>query len=353
LAACWKAPTSSGSTGRPKIVKATAPALFDPAHPVAPFFPATAVQLVTAPLWHSAAFTYAFRGLITGHRLMLSEAFDELGFLRAVADHRVNWVLLSPSMIHRLVRVPTTVRGGFDLSSLTSVVHMGAPCAHADKRALIAWLGPHRVIEVYAGSESNGLTMISGTEWLRRPRSVGRGIAGTEIRIVRDDGSTAASGEAGQVWMRRGQRASYSYLGAESRRTADGWDTLGDIGRLDEAGYLTILDRANDLVVFDDHTVYPPAVEHALMQHPLVRDAVVYGADDAAGRQVLAAVVDIGDADVDPEAIQRFAAARLGPDDRPAQITLTRTPIRNQAGKVRRSSFRHNGNNRRGTAAVA
>lgn len=332
----WKAPTSSGSTGRPKIVTSTAPALLDPDRPVAPFLPRRAVQLVTAPLWHSAAFTYAFRGLLTGHRLVLTGGFDEHRFAELVSRHRITWTLLSPSMIRRLVRLT----GRPSLDSLESVLHMGAPCAPADKRALIDLLGPSRVVEVYAGSESNGLTMITGTEWLAKPGSVGKPIGGTQIAIRRADGSAAAPHEVGQVWMHRGNLPAYRYLGAATRRTGDGWDTLGDLGMLDEDGYLTIVERADDVIVSDGVTVYPSRVEHALAAHPAVRDAVVYPARTGPGRTRVAAVVEVADDGVDAAAVLAYAGRRLTPAELPSLIDITRHPLRNEAGKVRRSTFR-------------
>lgn len=327
---CWKAPTTSGSTGRPKIVKAAAPAVTDPSHQVAPFLPREAVHLVTSPLWHSAAFTYAFRGLMTGHRLVLADSFDEHRFCELVDRHGVTWALLSPNMIHRLLRVAD--RTG--VTSLETVLHMGARCAPADKRALIDWLGPDRVTEVYAGSESNGLTMITGSEWLQRPGSVGKPLGDTELRIERADGSEASHGEVGHIWMRRGDRPAYSYIGARSRRTADGWDTLGDLGSVDADGYLTVVERADDVIVLAGHTIYPSRVEHALEAHPAVRSAVVFADGDR-----IAAVAESDDG-ASTDEIREFASARLTPAEVPSRIQLTRTPVRNDAGKVRRSTFR-------------
>ncbi len=345
---CWKAPMSSGSTGRPKIVKAAAPALLDPASAVAPFLPTRAVQLVTGPLWHSASFTYAFRGLLTGHRLILAARFEAHRFCDLVDRHAVTWALLSPDMIHRLVRVPDRS----EVTSLRTVLHLGARCSVADKRALIDWLGPDRVTEIYAGAESNGLTMITGRQWLGRPGSVGTPLGDTEIRILRGDGSMAATGEVGQIWMRRGQQPAYSYVGAPSHRTDDGWDSLADLGFLDEDGYLTILERACDVIVRDGVALYPSQVEHVLQAHPSVRAAVVF-----ADGPELAAVLEVGVAagaagtqvprvdniEVDDEtaaSVRRFAAAHLTGVELPSQILLTRSPVRNEAGKARRSALR-------------
>lgn len=327
----WKAPTSSGSTGRPKIVLAAAPALIDPDRQVAPFLPHQAIQLVAAPLWHSAQFTYAFRGLLTGHRLVLTDTFDESRFCALVDRHQVTWTLLSPNAIHLLMRLrPTSA-----VASLESLLHLGAPCAPADKLALIDWLGADRVIEVYAGSESNGLTMITGSEWLQRPGSVGKPIGGTEIRISRADATPVAVGRIGHIWMRRGTEPTYRYLGGQSRRTHDGWDSLGDLGFLDADGYLTVIERASDVIDVAGTPVYPTRVEHVLTQHPAVREAVVTG-DGASG---ITATVDVGAAEIDPSALIEFSRARLSAAEVPTVIDIRRSRLRNQAGKVRRCAF--------------
>ncbi|GAA1463867.1 AMP-binding protein [Williamsia maris] len=338
-ASCWKASTSSGSTGRPKVIRSTAPARFDPDADVAPFLPARAVQLICGPLWHSATFTYAFRGLMTDHRLVLADDFDEHTFTDIVARHRITWALLSPSMIHRLMRLPEADLAAADTSSIRSVLHMGSPCPEGDKRALIDWLGPQRVHEVYAGSESNGLTMIDGADWLAHPGSVGRPIGGTEVSVRADDGSAVAPGVIGQIWMRRAGGARYTYVGHRSARTRDGWDTLGDMGVVDDDGFLTVIDRRSDTIRCGDRTVYPARMEQAIVAHPAIRDAVVYAVRDDTGAQTVSAVLDIADSDVDPGEMEHFTLGHLAAVCRPGRVHVARRPLRNAAGKVRRSSF--------------
>lgn len=336
-ASCWKAPATSGSTGRPKIVRAAAGALLDPSRPVASFLPRAATQIVAGPLWHSAVFTYAFRGMLTGHRLVILDRFDPERWLDAVDRHHGTWGLLVPAMMARLLRLPAEVRGPERLASIQSVLHMGAPCAPTLKRAFLDWLGPDRVDEVYAGSESNGLTRITGTEWLERPGSVGRPIGGTEIRIRAADGADVAVGRSGLVWMRRGDTAAYSYLGAPSRRDDEGWDTLGDIGHLDRDGYLFLHDRADDLINRGGDKIAPATVEAVLEGHTAVEEAVVFGvADDDLG-QVVHAVVRL----TDPAASASVMAhAREGLGTRaPVALHVVAEPLRNDAGKVRRSAL--------------
>ncbi|WP_375383876.1 AMP-binding protein [uncultured Microbacterium sp.] len=334
-AASWKAPTSSGSTGNPKVVRSTAPALLDPTRPVADFLPLRATQLVSGPMAHSATFTYAFRGLLTGHRLVILPRFDERAWLDGVQQHRVTWALVVPTMMHRLLRVPSAERGPDRVASVESLLHMGAPCAPDLKRAFLEWVGAERVVEVYAGSESNGLTMIRGDEWLVHPGSVGRPIGSTEVQIRSGSGQAQPVGSVGLVWMRRGERSSYEYVGADSRRDVAGWDTLGDLGRIDEDGYLYLVDREDDVINRGGEKIYPTEVERVLEAHPAVRSAVAFGVADEALGQKIGAVVDIGDATVDRDAVMAWAKARLGPRA-PASIELVTEPVRNDAGKTSR-----------------
>lgn len=338
IATSWKAPTTSGSTGRPKVVRAAAPASMDPTVPVAPFLPLRAVQLIAGPLTHSATFTYAFRGLLTGHRLVILPRFDERAWLAAVESHAVTWALLVPTMMHRLLRLPAGERDPSRIRSVETLLHMGAPCGIELKRDFLDWAGAERVVEVYAGSESHGLTMIRGDEWLRHPGSVGRPIGGTQVQIRSEDGDEVAVGAPGVVWMRRGESASYEYIGAASRRDAHGWDTLGDIGRVDDEGYVYLLDRQDDVINRGGEKVYPVEIERVLEQHPDVRSAVAFGvADDALGQRI-GAVADTAGASVSEAELIVWARERLGMRA-PAAIRLVDGPVRDDAGKTSRRSW--------------
>jgi bile acid-coenzyme A ligase len=325
-ASSWKAPTSSGSTGRPKVVLAAAPSL-----------------LVAGPLTHSATFTYAFRGLLTGHELVLLPRFDERRVLRAIASHRVTWALLVPTMMHRLLRLPDEERAAADLSSLETVLHLGAPCPPDLKRRFMSWVGAERVVEVYAGSESNGVLTIRGDEWLEHPGSVGRPGAGTSVAVRSPEGDDLPAGTVGQVWLRRAGGPTYRYLGGRSARTDDGWDTLGDLGRLDDDGWLHLVDRADDVVLRGGVNVHPTEVERVLEAHPAVRGAVAFGvADDDLGQRI-EAVVDVAGvgagAGVTPAELLAWARERLDPARRPAAVTLVDEPVRDDAGKTSRRAW--------------
>jgi bile acid-coenzyme A ligase len=334
----WKAPTSSGSTGRPKIIRAAAPALLDPTQPVAAFIPLEARQLVSGPMAHSATFTYAFRGLMTGHTLVILPRFDERRVLDAIREYSIDWLLLVPTMMHRIRRLPADVRDAADVSSVRTMIHLGAPCADDLKRFYLDWFGPERVIEVYAGTESSGITMIRGDEWLGHPGSVGRPTGGSQYRVERSDGSLCGAGEVGEIWMTRGAGATYTYLGAPDRRV-DGWDTLGDLGYLDADGYLFVLDRKDDLIITGGVNVYPAEVERALEAHPLVRSAVVYGVADSDLGQRVEAHVDVDHSDIDAEELIAWVRLHLDPEKRPRSIHLVHTPVRNDAGKTHRAAW--------------
>lgn len=342
VASSWKAPTSSGSTGRPKIVRAAADATVDPGGAVAPFVPRDAVQMVAGPLFHAAPFVYAMRGLMTGHELVVLPRFDAETALRTIERHRVTWTMLVPTMMHRVWRLGADVRERTDVSSLTGVLHMGARCAPWLKRAWIDWLGPERVVEVYAGTESQGLAMITGTEWLAHPGSVGRGVSGSEFRVVRVDGSTCAAGERGEIVMRRDGPPTYSYVGAVPS-VRDGWHTLGDAGQMDADGFLYVDDRLDDVIVTGGVKVHPADVESVIEEHPDVRSAVVVPRDDDELGQAVHAVVDIADASVTDGFVDELASwtrARLDPEKIPRTWDLTRTELRDDTGKTRRSAHR-------------
>ncbi len=339
--ASWKAPTSGGSTGRPKIILSGSPGLVDPGVPAVPFLPVEGRQLVPGPLFHNGPFTYSMRGLLTGQTLVVLPRFDAEAVLRSVEQERITWVLLVPTMMHRIWRLPEDVRQRYDLSSLRTVLHLGAPCPPWLKRAWLDWLGPDRVLEVYAGTEAQGISVIDGREWLARPGSVGRAALGSRFRVLGPDGRDVPVGETGEVFMMPagGPGSTYRYLGAEPR-AVDGWESLGDLGRLDEDGYLYLADRSPDVVLSGGANVYPAEVEAALDAHPAVRSSAVIGLPDADLGERVHAVVDVGEESVTAEELQAHVAALLVRYKVPRSVELVHEPLRGDDGKVRRSALR-------------
>ncbi|GAA2754558.1 AMP-binding protein [Amnibacterium kyonggiense] len=334
----WKAPTSSGSTGRPKLVLAAAPARVDPDRRVAPFLPMAATQLVVGPLAHAAPFTYAFRGLTTGHALVLLPRFDPGAVLDAIARHRITWVLLVPTMLHRILRLPPERVAAADLSSIEQVVHLGAPVDPALKRRWLTLLGPERLTEVYAGTESNGVLVIRGDEWLAHPGSVGRAADGTEVRVVDPAGRPVAPGVVGRVQLRRAGGPAYRYRGAPTPPPGT-WDSLGDDGRLDEDGWLFLADRGGDRIARAGTSLYPAEVERVLERHPAVRSALAVGVPDEDLERSVLAVVDVAGADQDGTALRAWANDRLDPAKRIDRIVVVHEPLRDDSGKARRRDW--------------
>ncbi len=339
VSAEWKAPTSGGSTGRPKLIVATTPGLFDPDSPAVPYLRPGDVQVVPGPLYHNGPFLYCFRGLLCGQTVVLMRRFDAAGFLQRVQEHGAGFAMVVPTMMQRIWRLPD--REGYDLSSLHTVLHLGAPCPAWLKRSWLDWLGPDRVLELYAGTEGTGLTLITGREWLERPGSVGRAALGSSVRVLRPDGTDCAPGEIGEVHLRPvdGPGSTYRYVGAPPARQVGGWETLGDLGSLDDDGYLYLADRSADLILCGGSNVYPAEVEAALDSHPAVRSSAVIGLpDDDLGERVHA-LVD-ATAAVTPEELRDWVAERLVRYKVPRTVELVSGPLRDDAGKVRRSALR-------------
>lgn len=327
----WRLATSSGSTGRPKLIRAAAPALVDPDRPFAAFVPHRARQLVAGPLHHAAPFTYAMRGLMTGHSLVVMARFDAARWVALVRRWQITWGMLVPTMMQRIIRLPDRP----PLPSLEAVLHLGARCPEWLKRAWIDWLGPARVTELYAGTESAGLAFITGEEWLAHPGSVGRPVGGTRFRVTRPDGTDCEPGETGEIWMRR-PWPTYSYVGAQPRER-DGWHSLGDAGWLDEDGYLYVADRLDDVIVTGGVNVHPADVEAVLDAHPRVRSSVVVGRPDEEYGERVHAVVD---GDVTADELAAWVAGRLDPERRPRSFQVVHRPLRDDTGKVRRRDWR-------------
>jgi bile acid-coenzyme A ligase len=281
------------------------------------------------------------RGLLSGQSLVVMERFDAERVLQLVERHRVTWMLLVPTMMQRIWRLPEDVRAAYDVSSLEMILHLGAPCPPWLKRAWIDWLGPDRVVELYAGTESQGVTVIDGRAWLQRPGSVGQPVLGSRFRILDEHDAQVPPGTVGEVYMMPadGPGTTYRYRGAEPR-SVEGWESLGDLGYLDEDGYLFLADRSADLILSGGANVYPAEVEAALDAHPAVRSSAVFGLpDDDLGERVHA-VVDVADHEVSPDALLAHVAERLVRYKVPRDIEVVHELLRDDSGKLRRSALR-------------
>ena len=271
--------------------------------------------------------------------------FDAEESLRLIEAERVQWVNFVPTMMHRIWALPEQVRHACDLSSLQVVFHMAAPMPPWLKEKWIEWLGPERIWELYGGTERQGACVITGTEWLAHKGSVGKIGETARLRIIGEDGNDVATGETGEIYFlpNDGAGTTYHYLGAAPKRRADGWESLGDIGRLDEDGYLYLGDRLADMILRGGANIYPAEVEAAVLAHPEVRSCVVVGLPDAEMGQRVHAILELdpaADAQKIADGIGDFLSDRLSRYKHPESFEAVSTQVRDDSGKVRRTLLR-------------
>lgn len=337
---CAMALTSGGSTGRPKLILDTNAAECDPeAEPNG--MRRGGVTLVPGPLYHAGPFMTCWQTLLSGGQVILLARFDAALSLELIERHRVEWVLFVPTMMQRIWRLPEAVRDRFDLSSLRRVMCTGAPSPPWLKRAWIEWLGPDRIYEAYGGSERIAGTQISGREWLERPGSVGRPTGDRKIAILGPDGTQQPIGEIGEVFMMPpgGQGSTYRYVGAEATANEAGWESLGDLGYVDADGFLYLVDRKTDMIVTGGANVYPAEVEAALDAHPAVRSSAVIGLPDDDLGQRVHAIYEAEEPLAEVELKEHLSKWLVGYKV-PRSYEQVREPLRDDAGKVRRSALR-------------
>jgi bile acid-coenzyme A ligase len=345
VARYWKAMTSGGSTGRPKVILDHQPAVTDPAVDQALGIAQGTALLNPGPLYHNAPFIVSHLALFAGGRTTGLVKFDAEETLRLIARDRVQFVNFVPTMMHRIWALPEAARNAYDLSSLRIVFHMAAPMPPWLKEKWIEWLGPERIYELYGGTERQGATIITGTEWLAHKGSVGKIGETARLRIIGEDGNDVASGETGEIYFlpNDGPGSTYHYLGAEPKRRADGWESLGDIGRLDADGYLYLGDRLADMILRGGANIYPAEVEAAVSAHPKVRSCVVVGLPDAEFGQRVHAIVELaehGDAHAVADGMGDFLADRLSRYKHPESFECVTVGVRDDSGKVRRTLLR-------------
>lgn len=341
VARYWKAMTSGGSTGRPKLIIDHMPGEWDPSEGGIAQNAAETI-LNPGPSCHNGPFLGTMLGLFSGGHVVEMAKFDSLRVLELIAKHRITWVFLVPTLMHRIARLSEQERSAHDVSSLRLVLHSAAPCPPWLKRFWIDWLGPERILEVYTGTERQALVTLTGQEWLSHPGSVGRVQAGAAIRILNEDGDDVAPGEVGEIYFRPdgGKNSTYHYLGAEARARGE-WESLGDLGRIDEQGYLHLSDRRLDLIIRGGINIYPAEVEAALDAHPAVASCAVIGLPDIDLGETVHAIVQVApDAAATDSELRTFLAGRLSHHKVPQTFEFVATPLRDEAGKVRRSALR-------------
>jgi long-chain acyl-CoA synthetase len=342
---------TSGTTGEPKGIRRPLPdgdvgelanraAVFGRAFDFRPF---EGPMLVSTGMFHGGSHAYYMGGLHVGHALVIMERFDAEATLATIERHRVRSGYMVPTQFHRLLQLPAAVRARYDVSSLHSIVHSAAPCPRAVKEQMMAWWGPV-IWETYGGVEG-AATIAKPAAWLEHPGTVGRAVRGVQLSILDDDGAELPVGQVGHVYVDNGVGFTYhddpDQTAAAFRGTRF---SLGDLGRLDEDGFLYLADRAKDMIITGGTNVYPAEVEAVLLDHPAVHEAAVIGLPDPDWGETVAAVVEpVAGREPGPELEVELAAhcrARLASFKVPRTWLFAEDLPRTEAGKLAKRALR-------------
>ncbi len=275
---------SSGTTGKPKGVKVQDPTDALGTRPLMLMmcemlfgFSGDFVYLNPAPLYHGAPLKICVTAQRAGGTVVIMPKFDAEEALALIERYGVTTSQWVPTMFTRMLRLPESIRNKYDVSSLTHALHAAAPCPVPVKKAMIDWWGPV-LHEYYSGTEGAGFTYVNSQDWLEHPGTVGRPLVGG-VHICDDEGNEVPVGEAGTVFFDAG--ANFRYHGdaakTQESRHAEGWTTFGDVGRVDEDGYLYLTDRKAFMIISGGVTIYPQEAENVLAFHPKVVDVAVFG----------------------------------------------------------------------------
>ncbi|HVR90187.1 MAG TPA: acyl-CoA synthetase [Novosphingobium sp.] len=337
---------SSGTTGRPKGVKIPLPEdpAIDAVNPLLQLSMAAygitpqGIYLSPAPLYHAAPLRWSMTMHRVGATVVVMEKFDPETALATIEQYKITDGQFVPTHFVRMLKLPQETRAKYDVSTLKCAIHAAAPCPVPVKRAMIEWWGPV-LYEYYAGTEGNGSTFITSTEWLEKPGSVGRALNAV-VRICDEQGDEVPRGTEGQVFFEGGNPFHYHN---DPAKTADatnqhGWTSLGDVGRLDEDGFLFLTDRKSFMIISGGVNIYPQEIENLLVTHPKVADAAVIGAPDAdMGEKVVAVVQPLDMASAGPalaEELMEYLKPQLSRVKMPRQIDFRAELPREATGKL-------------------
>ena len=337
---------SSGTTGRPKGVKR--PFAAKPIDELDPFIRALAgdmcgmdestIYLSPAPLYHAAPLRFNMAAIVLGGTSVIMESFDAEASLKLIEKHKVTHVQVVPTMFVRMLKLPDDARKRYDVSSLKSAIHAAAPCPVDVKAKMIEWWGPI-LIEYYAGSEGNGVTVCNAKQWLEHRGSVGRAVVG-KIKILDENDEEQPTGEIGTVYFADAPAFAYHNDPEKTKKAynAKGWSTLGDVGYLDKDGFLYLTDRKSYMIISGGVNIYPQETEDVLITHPAVADVAVFGVPNEEMGEEVKAVVQPHDMtrvgkDLENE-LMLFCRKHLSPIKCPRSIDFETDLPRTPTGKL-------------------
>jgi long-chain acyl-CoA synthetase len=299
--------------------------------------------LMCAPMYHSAPAGYVVQAALQDADLWIEPRFDAEAILRLIEAERISHLYMVPTMMRRLLQLAPDVRARYDLNSVRFSASTGAPCDGLTKQRMIEWWGPvfH---EAYAASELGYITHIDSHEALRKPGSAGRALAGATVKVLAEDGEALAPGRVGLIYARHSGVTDFTYThNPEARRRLerDGLWTLGDMGYLDEDGYLFIVDRSTDMVISGGVNIYPAEIEAVLLTMPGIADCAVFGVpDDDYGESLLAAVQTTEGASVSAESVQAWLRDHLANYKVPRRVVFHAHLPREETGKIFKRKLR-------------
>lgn len=293
--------------------------------------------LLPGPLYHSAPNSFGLRSGKIGDLLVMMERFDAEEFLRTVEREAIDTVFMVPTMFIRLLKLPEDVRARYDMSSLRHVIHAAAPCPADVKTKMIKWWGPV-IYEFYGGTESGPVSFANSEDALKKPGTVGKASPGAQIRILDEEGRLLPQGAVGEIYSTITSYPDFTYHNKESMRAEidrDGFITCGDVGYLDEEGYLFICDRRRDMVISGGVNIYPAEIEGVLHTMPGVSDCAVFGIPDPDFGEALMAVVEpVDGATLTPEAIRTYLSGALANYKVPKTVEVRKGLPREDSGKI-------------------
>lgn len=300
-------------------------------------------MMLVTPIYHALGGGVLMASMALGDPLIITDRWDPIRMLELIEQHGVAGVPMVPTQFIRLLKLDPEIRSRYDLSSLQWVLHTAAPCPAWAKHEMIEWFGPV-IVELYGSSEGVGPVIATSQEWLERPGTVGRATAVLELSILDDAGNDLPPGEIGTIHAKRVD-GTPSYHGDPEKSAAmvrpDGRFTVGDVGWLDEEGYLFLADRRVDLIIVGGTNIYPAEIEAVLTQHPDVADAAVFGLPHPDWGQQIQAVVQPADGvAVDVAELTAFARSRLAPFKVPASIDVDVDLPREASGKLKKHQLR-------------
>jgi fatty-acyl-CoA synthase/long-chain acyl-CoA synthetase len=343
---------SSGTTGRPKGIKRESEN--NPIERPNPFLRilcadmcgmnSDSIYLSPAPLYHAAPLRFNMMAIVLGGTSIIMESFDAEAFLKLVEQHKVTQSQLVPTMFVRMLKLPDEVRLRYDISSLKGAIHAAAPCPVDVKAKMIEWWGPI-LIEYYAGSEGNGVTVSTSQQWLDHRGTVGRAVIG-KLRILDENDQELPTGQIGTVYFADAPVFAYHNDPEKTKRAynARGWSTLGDVGYLDDEGFLYLTDRKSYMIISGGVNIYPQETEDVLITHPDVADVAVFGVPNEEMGEEVKAVVQPHDptraGKVLESELMLFCRKHLSPIKCPRSIDFEAELPRTPTGKLLKRHLR-------------